>query len=181
MPPARLEARMDSLLSFPVGLFHPLQHAGLSRRTRFTDFSSTDHYGVGRHRKVAGVAEADGCRTGRGRRHLSGIPIYGKRMSRETLPRRETTLNVARFCVGNSAQRGCDRSPQTERSERQRHAKPKHTPPAVVPPGKSPAIRHLKAERLQNLVAEGGAKPETQIAVVVANAVGNGFASSNES
>ena len=31
--PARLEARMDSLLSFPVGLFHPLQHAGLSRRT----------------------------------------------------------------------------------------------------------------------------------------------------
>src|SRR5438105_14858119 len=31
--PARLEARMDSLLSFPVRLFHPLQHAGLSRRT----------------------------------------------------------------------------------------------------------------------------------------------------
>ena len=24
---------MDSLFSFPVGLFHPLQHAGLSRRT----------------------------------------------------------------------------------------------------------------------------------------------------
>src|SRR5262245_59692155 len=33
MPPARLEARMDSLFSFPVGLFRPLQHAGLSRRT----------------------------------------------------------------------------------------------------------------------------------------------------
>src|ERR1700692_4296646 len=31
--PARLEARMDSLHSFPVGLFHPLQHAGLSRRS----------------------------------------------------------------------------------------------------------------------------------------------------
>jgi hypothetical protein len=31
--PARLDARMDSLLSFPVGLFHPLQHAGLSRRS----------------------------------------------------------------------------------------------------------------------------------------------------
>jgi hypothetical protein len=31
--PARLEARMDSLFSFPVGLFHPLQHAGLSRRS----------------------------------------------------------------------------------------------------------------------------------------------------
>jgi hypothetical protein len=30
---------MDSLLSFPVGLFHPLQHAGLSRRTRFTDYT----------------------------------------------------------------------------------------------------------------------------------------------
>ena len=26
--PARLEARMESLFSFPVGLFHPLQHAG---------------------------------------------------------------------------------------------------------------------------------------------------------
>jgi hypothetical protein len=24
---------MDSLFSFPVGLFHPLQHAGLARRT----------------------------------------------------------------------------------------------------------------------------------------------------
>src|ERR1700719_1613637 len=33
MPLARFEARMDSLFSFPVGLFHPLQHAGLSRRT----------------------------------------------------------------------------------------------------------------------------------------------------
>ena len=31
--PARLEARMDSLPSFPVGLFHLLQHAGLSRRS----------------------------------------------------------------------------------------------------------------------------------------------------
>jgi hypothetical protein len=31
--PARLEARMDSLFSFPVGLFHPLQHAGLARRS----------------------------------------------------------------------------------------------------------------------------------------------------
>src|SRR5213595_2824819 len=33
VPPASLEARMESLFSFPVGLFHPLQHAGLSRRT----------------------------------------------------------------------------------------------------------------------------------------------------
>ena len=33
VPPARLEARMESLFSFPVGLFHPLQHAGLSRRS----------------------------------------------------------------------------------------------------------------------------------------------------
>jgi len=31
MYPARLEARMESLFSFPVGLLHPLQHAGLSR------------------------------------------------------------------------------------------------------------------------------------------------------
>src|SRR5215471_16527329 len=28
MPSARLAARMDSLFSFPVGLLHPLQHAG---------------------------------------------------------------------------------------------------------------------------------------------------------
>src|SRR5262249_24599454 len=33
VPPARLKARMDSLFSFPVGLSHPLQHAGLARRT----------------------------------------------------------------------------------------------------------------------------------------------------
>src|ERR1035438_6686393 len=33
MSPARLQARMDSLLSFPVGLFHPLQHAVLSWRS----------------------------------------------------------------------------------------------------------------------------------------------------
>src|SRR5260370_41570808 len=33
MSPARLEAGMDSLFSFPVGLFHPRQHAGLSRRS----------------------------------------------------------------------------------------------------------------------------------------------------
>src|SRR5260370_30920252 len=33
MSPARLEAGMDSLFSFPVGLFHPLQHAPLSRRS----------------------------------------------------------------------------------------------------------------------------------------------------
>jgi hypothetical protein len=32
MSPARVEARMESLFSFPVGLFHPLQHAGLPRR-----------------------------------------------------------------------------------------------------------------------------------------------------
>jgi hypothetical protein len=33
MSPARLEARMESLFSVPVGLFHPLQHAGLSGHT----------------------------------------------------------------------------------------------------------------------------------------------------
>jgi hypothetical protein len=33
MSPARLEARVESLFSFPVGFFRPLQHAGLSRRT----------------------------------------------------------------------------------------------------------------------------------------------------
>src|SRR5215470_9190629 len=39
MSPARLEARMDSLLSFPVGLFHPLQHAGLPGALRSADDS----------------------------------------------------------------------------------------------------------------------------------------------
>jgi hypothetical protein len=33
MFPARLEARMGSLFSFPVGLLHPLQNAGLARRS----------------------------------------------------------------------------------------------------------------------------------------------------
>jgi len=43
MPSARLEARMDSLLSFPVGLFHSLQHAGFdpgARRGRDADHST---------------------------------------------------------------------------------------------------------------------------------------------
>ena len=46
LPPARLEARMESLFSFPVGLLHPLQHAGLSRRTpvcRQTIRNAPDH------------------------------------------------------------------------------------------------------------------------------------------
>ena len=33
MSPAKLEAGMDSLFSFPIRLFRPLQHAGLSRRS----------------------------------------------------------------------------------------------------------------------------------------------------
>ena len=33
---------MDSLLSFPVGLFHPLQHAGLSRRSPPSSGSNPD-------------------------------------------------------------------------------------------------------------------------------------------
>ena len=44
--PARLEARMDSLLPFPVGLFHPLQHAGLSRRTPSTRHPGTIPRGI---------------------------------------------------------------------------------------------------------------------------------------
>jgi hypothetical protein len=42
---ARLEVRMDRY-SFPVGLFHPLQHAGLSRRS--TPFADPLHYAVDR-------------------------------------------------------------------------------------------------------------------------------------
>ena len=44
--PPRLEARMDSLLPFPVGLFHPLQHAGLSRRTPSTRHPGTIPRGI---------------------------------------------------------------------------------------------------------------------------------------
>ena len=32
---------MDSLLSFSVGLFHPLQHAGLSRRSPGSPLTTT--------------------------------------------------------------------------------------------------------------------------------------------
>jgi hypothetical protein len=42
---------MDSLLSFPVGLFHPLQHAGLARRTPINRLSVQ----VDRIRKHCGV------------------------------------------------------------------------------------------------------------------------------
>jgi hypothetical protein len=62
LPPARLEARMESLLSFPVGLLHPLQHAGLSRRTPVCRLSGTDRLGVNsdrskvtRHCRQAGL------------------------------------------------------------------------------------------------------------------------------
>ena len=37
---------MDSLLSFPVGLFHPLQHAGLSRRSPIYRQSLIDPGGI---------------------------------------------------------------------------------------------------------------------------------------
>ena len=42
MPPARLEARMDSLFSFPVGLFHPLQHAGFDPGAPKLDVTGRD-------------------------------------------------------------------------------------------------------------------------------------------
>ena len=37
---------MDSLFSFPVGLFHPLQHAGLSRRSLYRR-SQFAHWAIG--------------------------------------------------------------------------------------------------------------------------------------
>jgi hypothetical protein len=49
MSPARLEARMDSPLSFPVGLFHPLQHAGLYRRSTYNakpEIEDSDSLGI---------------------------------------------------------------------------------------------------------------------------------------
>jgi hypothetical protein len=51
---------MDSLFSFPVGLFHPLQHAGLSRRT--PDRPSSDRY-----RKS--TSDSDCCAMPRGGYH----------------------------------------------------------------------------------------------------------------
>jgi hypothetical protein len=35
---------MDSLFSFPVGFFHPLQHAGLSRRSTYSRYPVQDSY-----------------------------------------------------------------------------------------------------------------------------------------
>jgi len=66
MCPARLEARMDSLFSFPVGLFHPLQHAGLSRRTpvcrldrmdcrRFLAKGKSDYQRIGLRSRVRAI------------------------------------------------------------------------------------------------------------------------------
>jgi hypothetical protein len=48
VPAARLEARMESLFSFPVGLFHPLQHA-----LRFADHSGTTETHIDDDRKDA--------------------------------------------------------------------------------------------------------------------------------
>jgi len=61
---------MDSLFSFPVGLFHPLQHAGLSRRTTsraLYDQSNTSSgdkstYGDSSRKRVSSLRIADSLR-----------------------------------------------------------------------------------------------------------------------
>src|SRR5215471_18868267 len=91
-------------------------------------------------------------------------------------PRRQTRLK----CSGTSVpQRFIDWDGPIPDSLCQRFSTGQFHDAAV--PAEHAQKRSQKTERLQNLVAEGGAKPETQIAIVVANAVGNGFASSNES
>jgi len=45
---------MDSLLSFPVGLFHPLQHAGLSRRSPSAPSLENDRQSV-RDGRISGL------------------------------------------------------------------------------------------------------------------------------
>src|SRR3954454_11418720 len=44
---ARLRVKMEVALSFLVGLFHPLQHAGLARRTPGRDSKSDTPRGAG--------------------------------------------------------------------------------------------------------------------------------------
>src|SRR5690349_577411 len=64
MSPARLEARMDSLFSFPVGLFHPPQHAGLSRRSTYyrVRFRWSDHYRGTGNLRVTTIRPLKVCR-----------------------------------------------------------------------------------------------------------------------
>jgi hypothetical protein len=64
--PARLEARMDSLFSFPVGLFHPLQHAGLSRRSPVCRPSGSHHVIARMERRVRPIlpSSESGCDQG---------------------------------------------------------------------------------------------------------------------
>src|SRR5258708_1763611 len=45
MSPARLEARMDSLLSFPVGLFHPLHMPVYPGALRVADHPGVSRFG----------------------------------------------------------------------------------------------------------------------------------------
>ena len=63
---------MESLFSFPVGLLHPLQHAGLSRRSPSCQRSKSaaDHAGAldrVTHKKTSqsAVGYRHACRTGR--------------------------------------------------------------------------------------------------------------------
>ena len=61
MTAARLEVKMDRY-SFLVGLFHPRQHAGLSRRSdvpRFPQFRGLDYLHFARHRGARFSAQGD--------------------------------------------------------------------------------------------------------------------------
>ena len=83
---------MESLFSFPVGLLHPLQHAGLSRRTpdrrRFTKWPA--HFKCERHKDLLATAPKRRCReqeivfgtkplTGKHYCTLSMMPIFSCR------------------------------------------------------------------------------------------------------
>src|ERR1019366_6262986 len=91
MSPARLEARMDSLLSFPVGLFHPLQHAGLSRRSPDCRLTGSDSV-LSRFAMPGGTTSADtpmtkasvGVRRDRVRAVIRMTGIYDTRAKRYT-------------------------------------------------------------------------------------------------
>src|SRR5262249_33131788 len=108
--PARLEARMDSLLSFPVGLFHPLQHAGLSRRTpdrRPTVQNKLLPLSTAAHRTVNGVAHKL-----EGSSNLEGILLVWKQAARRTL-----CLAEARRCASSTNGQSTDAAAMGARGE----------------------------------------------------------------
>ena len=93
--PAQDSRSGRSRYSFPVGLFHPLQHAGLSRRTQ----SSTLPRFPAQSRNSAGLAKRCNTRLAKGMRAIqySGPTGLSRRTRSLTLPRAANVHLRARF------------------------------------------------------------------------------------